>query len=105
MKVPTVKLYAADAHVRSLGVLLKLALIILSGAIERDRPACVMSCAAQTTNTKTASWKNEYCSAKFGTSLLSGSSLADVGGVEVFSVSKLPAFVVVRPASCSEFLS
>jgi hypothetical protein len=39
INVPTVRLYAAEAHVKSFGVLLKLALIIWSGAIESESPA------------------------------------------------------------------
>ena len=60
MNVPTERLYAADAQVRSRGVVSKLLLMYWIGAMERERPAWVISWAAHTTDMKAASFVGKW---------------------------------------------
>lgn len=59
MKVPTVKLNADDAHVRSLGLAPKLAEISFRGTIDKQRPLCVRSWAAHITIRRTISCRSD----------------------------------------------
>lgn len=68
MKVPTVKLNADDAHVRSLGLAPKLADISLRGTIDKQRPLCVKSWAAHITIRKTISCRRDLGGVKVGDS-------------------------------------